>query len=201
MTNVTTTLLILALTATSCVSWPAKKIAKVEDDKLRSQINTMFIPSVALKFRMYSDRAGKSTEVKDDNVAKEREIFASMIDKTHMVRRIEDEKTADFLIEMQLRSDISKHNQYWLMASAATLTLIPYWGKTFLTGQLTLKDRGGKLLKSYDAKDQFTFMINMFLAPAVPFYFSQTIEQEVRVNLYKHLIARLVKDGIQVTSE
>lgn len=191
----------LMFQTSGCISWHGKKLEPVEDLSLRSQINTMFVPSVAIKFRMYTDRNGTATEVVDENVAKEREIFANYIDKTHMVRRIEDEKVADFLIEMQVRSDVSKQNQYWLMASAASLTIVPYWGQTNLTGQLTLKDRGGKLLKSYDAQDDYKFIVNLFLFPAVPFYFSQKVEQDIRSNLYKHLIAKLAKDGIQIANQ
>ena len=87
------------------------------------------------------------------------------------------------------------------MASAASLTIVPYWGQTNLTGQLTLKDRGGKLLKSYDAQDDYKFIVNLFLFPAVPFYFSQKVEQDIRSNLYKHLIAKLAKDGIQIANQ
>lgn len=187
-------------TTPSCVSFPGKKLAEVDEKNLRSQIQTMFVPSVAVRFRMFTDRKGKATEVVDDNVKREAKIFNAYIDKTHMVRRIEDDKKSDFVIDMQIRQDVSKQNEYWLMASAATLTLVPYWGRTYLTGQLTLKDRGGKLLKSYDARDSYLFLVNMFVAPAMPFYWSRSIEQDVRSNLYRHLIAQLVKDGIQITN-
>ena len=104
-------LLIVAALQCSCISFPGKALQKVEESELRSQISTMFVPSVAVRFKMYTDRKGKTTEVTDDNVKREMDIFNAYIDKTHMVRRIEDDKKSDFVIDMQLRSDVSKHNE------------------------------------------------------------------------------------------
>jgi len=192
----TLALLSLVLVLTSCVSFPGKRVTQVEDESLVASKSSMFLPAVAVRFQMIVERRGQNHELSSKQTSADRLIFHDLVEKTHLVRRMDDERRADYVIEAVVRNNADSHHELWFWSTALSIGLIPYLGTNYLTLEVTIKDRMGKQLRSYVVQDQYAYWFHMFLLPITPFYWPDSVQRDVRVGMYRDFVKQLVEDGL-----
>ncbi len=184
--------------ASSCVAFRGARIADVPVSKLAVDKPPAFLPALYPTLTMnVEDSSGKS-QLAENLVAEDRDYLISLLNKSRMVRLVDRVEDANYQLQVEFMNNASRHSLTWMTLSTITVGIIPYMGNNYYELRASLKNRVGSDIKKYKVEDQTTYWLHIFLAPAMPFYFPTRVQREVRENMYRELVRRLVRDGVKL---
>ncbi|MBN2718492.1 MAG: hypothetical protein JXX14_21795 [Deltaproteobacteria bacterium] len=178
-----------------CAAFPGRDLTKIEDyPRAQAATSASPLPTGKIELTWYSMDTPKpqvleeNWEMRDEiyNVAKQSGLFSSVGPF---------EKDPNYNIQVSIHNH-GNFSMFLTVLSGLTLTVLPTYAKDVWDVTAIVSNSNGEVIQTYSYTDHVTTWIELLFVFATPFT-ARTAERTV-VNIFKHLFAQMITDGIIV---